>query len=65
MIKKRFLAIIFAIVLSLSITVVGCAGGGNIGLIGNNSNYSQDSNMSGGIATSLESIDRTPIGTET
>lgn len=64
MIKKRFLAIIFAIVLSLSITVVGCAGGGNIGLIGNNSNYSQDSNMSGGIATSLESIDRTPIGTE-
>ena len=59
--KRNWILSLLAIILSF--TIMGC-GGGEIGFIGDKSNYSQGG-LSNGIATSLSSINKTPITSET
>jgi len=61
--KKRNL-FVFLLAIILTITISGCSIG-SIGFVGDKSNYSVNNSMSNGIATSLSSINKTPITSET
>ena len=61
--KRSFLIVILTIVLLLSVSITGCKTG-DVGFVGNKSNYSQNPSMSNGLATSANSLDKTPIQKE-